>query len=262
MEDAQKIKPANWIYYILLPIIILSLLSGFIILLLGEYFFRYCFMVVMITAAVLHSIFLYKTKNPIYFIPLGFYLFAGLTFLSIILYKGLALIFAFIAGIFFIFLIYGLFSRKLKWRYREVLELAARSVDGVSNGFTHRPYPLGKRSYSKRDIYNFSKFLLKHTIAYPYYESQGIVIVVPSKMILHLLNIKKSYGDETFIRFNYDGQITVNIPVRDYQKYTKKLTFNQLCAAFGTLFLDFFNLYSHSESGQILHQMNRLRFVD
>ena len=51
-----------------------------------------------------------------------------------------------------IVLVIMIFNRKMKWRSREMLELAALPVKETSNGFTNRPLPLGKADFTKDEI--------------------------------------------------------------------------------------------------------------
>jgi len=39
-------------------------------------------------------------------------------------------------------------TKRLKWRGRELLELAAASVEQIQNGYTGRPLPVGKTDFS------------------------------------------------------------------------------------------------------------------
>ena len=105
-------------------------------------------------------IFLFSTRNKIYLIPFGFYLSTSLTFLSsnILGKHYLTIIFTIFAGIFFIILMFVLFTKKMKWRYREILELAAQSINEIKDGFTSRPFPFWKINYEKEEIFDLAKF--------------------------------------------------------------------------------------------------------
>jgi len=66
------------------------------------------------------------------------------------------------------------FTKRLKWRIRELLELAAAPVSETTNGFTPRPRPLGKVEYSKFELMEFAAFALRNHIAIPYHESDRV----------------------------------------------------------------------------------------
>ena len=131
-------------------------------------------------------------------------------------------------------------SKKTKWRRREVLELAAYPVDEAKNGFTGRPKPAGDAEYSKNQILEFAKFLSKNLVAIPYVEKEKVVMVITKNRLNHLLNLKNEYSDETYIQFDYYGNVTVNIIKQDYLEYKDALSFDQLSDSLGELFKEFF----------------------
>ena len=54
---------------------------------------------------------------------------------------------------------YNIFTRKVKWRKREILELAAFPVNENTNGFSERPKPVGKKDFKHNEILEFAHFL-------------------------------------------------------------------------------------------------------
>ena len=77
-------------------------------------------------------------------------------------------------------------SKKVKWRKREVLELAASAVDETKNGFTARPKPTGSAEYSPQDIQGFAKFLSKNLVAIPYAEKDKVVMLITKNRLQYL----------------------------------------------------------------------------
>ena len=62
------------------------------------------------------------------------------------------------------------FSSGFFW-YRHLrlfLDLAAKPVMEASNGYTNRPFPVGKSQYSKEDIIRFAEYLHRELIATSY----------------------------------------------------------------------------------------------
>jgi len=262
MEDAKKIKRTNWIVQIALPIIILSVIFLLLRSILNNMTFRFILACIMILAGLMHILFLAKTRNKIYLIPTGFYTFAALTFVFATKnHPAITILLVVCTATLFVFLMYTLIKRKIKWRYREVLELAARYVADTGNGFTQRPYPVAHVTYSRDDITRFARFILKYGIAYPYYEKERVVFVIPQNMLLHLLKIRQNYLKETHIIFNSHGEVAVTITKNDYQKYQDELSFDQLCAALGSLFIDFLEKYLNDQGKEIIEKMNALKFV-
>jgi len=261
MEDAIKLKPVGWIQQIGLPIIVLSLIFFGVLLIVGELSFQLILAGVMSIMVLFHLILLGRTHNRIYLVPLSFYFFTAVTFFTISLNFYLTVTCATVAGVSFIGLMYVLVTRKMKWRYREVLELAARSVQETKDGFTARPYPAGEAHYTRAEVVGLAQFLLKQAIAYPFFESNRVVLVVPSNMIWYFFGIKRNYQGDTYVAFANNEQVTVQVAAKDYQKYTEALSFDQLCFSFGNLFKEFLGLYQNGESQKIIERMNALRFV-
>ena len=141
-------------------------------------------------------------------------------------------------------------------RYRKILELAAKPIEDVQNGFTERPFPAGKVEYSKGEIHGFAEFLKSQLIAVPYQEPNGIILTIPEDWIGRLYEIHGSYLDETRIIFQYDGQVSAHITEKDYKKYQQELTFDQLCASLGNLFIDFLKYFNNGEGNKIMELLN------
>jgi len=246
MEKALRLKPANWLIQIGIPIIVLSVIAGAIGIALGEVTFLFIFACVFLAATFLHLIFLMRMKNPVYLIPLGFYLLAALTFFSFPLHSdyltgGLAVL----SGLFFMLFLGILFKRKIKWRYREILELAAA----------------GKIQVQPPELSSFPGFLLKYGIAWPLIYREKLVFVIPRNMLVYLLGLKKDFQKATYVAIDQEGQLMVKISEKDYSQYQHEFTFDQLCAALGNLFVDFLDQYKNGQSHKIIERMNSLKFV-
>ncbi len=262
MENAFRIKPANWLVEIGIPIVLLATLAGVIGWAVGEITFHFILATLLSAAAMLHFFFLLRLKNPAHFIPLGFYLFATGTFYSIPFQNGCVTgALAVLAGLSFALFLWMLFKRKIKWRYREVLELAARSVRSTEDGFTARPFPAGNIRAQWNELAGFAKFLLKHAIAFPLTDQHKLILVIPENMLVYLLGLKKDYQNATYVAIDKDEQMSVQISQKDYQNYQQEFTFDQLCAALGNLFADFLKMHHNGECSKIIERMDELRFV-
>jgi len=150
-------------------------------------------------------------------------------------------------------------SKKNKWRRREVLELAAYPVVDTTNGFTARPKPTGSADYSKKHILGFAEFLSKNLIAIQYVEKEKVIMVITKNRLSHLLNLKNEYSDETYVLFDFEGNVTVNINKQDYLQYKEALSFDQLTDSMGDLFKEFLELFKNGESVRIIDRMNALK---
>ena len=80
-----------------------------------------------------------------------------------------AILFVF-AMILLVWLVYLNVTRKLKWRGRELLELAAQNITDTYNNHTERPLPTGNVDFSREELYNFSKFFEKNLLGLTYKE--------------------------------------------------------------------------------------------
>jgi len=158
-------------------------------------------------------------------------------------------------------LVYLLLTRKAKWRGREILELAAAPVLEVMNGYTGRPRPVGKTEYTKRDVLAFAEFAAKNLLSVAHVEENRVVFV-PVKMgneFGHILGLKRDYSDETWVSFDFDGNVSVNISQQDYLDYREDLAFDQLCASLGNLFIEFLELYKRGQGIRVIDRMDAVR---
>ena len=262
MEKAFRIKTANWLVEIVIPVVVLAIIAATIGWAVGEITFHFILATVLLTAGMTHLFFVLRLKNTAHLIPLGFYLFAAGTFYSIPFqnyYVTGAL--AVFAGILFVLFICVLFKRKIKWRYREVLELAARSVRSAEDGFTARPFPAGKIDAQPDKLKSFAEFLLKQAIAYPIADGEKLALVIPENLFVYLTGLKKDYRAATYVEIDVNGKMAVKISEKDYRRYQQEFTFDQLCAALGNLFVDFLEMYRNGEADKIIERMNEIRLI-
>ena len=159
-----------------------------------------------------------------------------------------------------VWLLYLLFTKKAKWKGREVFELASMAIEPLPDGFTERPRPAGSISYTRDELMGFAAFLSRNLVAMPYYEDNSVVFV-PVKMgdeFSYLLNREKFRQNRSWIAFDFNGNVTVNISHKDYLDYKEELSFDQLCGNFGKLFIQFMEYYRKGEAERILDKLNEL----
>jgi hypothetical protein len=157
-------------------------------------------------------------------------------------------------------LAFMLFTKRIKWRGREIFELAAAPVEDTENGFTERPLAAGTLEYSKRQLLSFADFLRSHLIAMEYAEEDGIFFtpVLMGREYGYLFNFARDYRKDTWVRFDYEGNVTVNISKRDYLQYDEDLSFDQLCDSMGALFIEFFELYRKGKGMKVIDRLNNV----
>lgn len=160
-----------------------------------------------------------------------------------------------------IWLFYLLFTRRAKWKGREVFELAAHSIHDDTDGFTGRPRPVGKSEYSPDDLAGFAEFLRQNLIAMPHKEEKRIVFVVVrmGDEYKYMLKPARFLKNRTWIAFSYQGEVTVCMSKKDYQNYRQELSFDQLCENLGKLFITFMEYYRKGDAERILFKLNELK---
>ena len=257
MKKPGKLKTSGWGYILFTLIIVAILITAELIF--GKTGFYNALCVMPFLAAIAHFVSLLRTKNWGHLVPMLFYIFIILVFFPPLAFnKQTRIILAACAMILFIGEIFVLSSKRINWRYREILELAANPVDESADGFTPRAFPAGEAQYTKEDIIGFTKFMIKHVIAYPFIEENRVVLVVPENMFAYMLLLKRGYKRDTHVTFDFKGNVSVTIAKKDYQKYKEEFTFDQLCASLGNLFKEFLELYQKGKSREIIDKLNAI----
>lgn len=158
-------------------------------------------------------------------------------------------------------LVYIMTTNKLRWRGREILELAAMNINEATNGFTERPRPLGKIDYRPSELKAFTVYLKSKLIAFPFGETDKTVIV-PIMMGNEYrlpLGFSNDYSENTWIAIDNEGNVSAHISKTDYLKYKEALSFDQLCESMGNLFIQFFEYYQNGEEVRILHEISKIK---
>jgi hypothetical protein len=174
--------------------------------------------------------------------------------------QSLTLLFTVVMVFFMIWMVYLFANKKLKWRGREILELAAEPVDETADGYTSRPFSTGKIEYSFKDIIAFAEFARQNLIAIIYLEKDRVVLV-PVKMgdeFSAVLGLNPDYKNGTWVTFDQNGSVSVNISHQDYLNYKENLSFDQLCFSLGDLFIEFLEMFKRGEGVRIIDRMDAL----
>lgn len=170
---------------------------------------------------------------------------------------------AYMFGLLFfsIVMLYLVMTRKMKWRGREVFELAAAPVEETGNGYTARPKPVGKVDYSPQQVRAFARFAAKHLIALPYITSKNItlVLVKMGDEYGRLLGLSGDYYEATWVNFDADGEVSVHISQKDYLDYREPLAFDPLCTSLGQVFIAFLDTYVRGEGVRIIDRLDDLK---
>lgn len=163
--------------------------------------------------------------------------------------------------ILFNWLLYLNFKRKLKWRGREILELAAQNVEQTKGSHTDRPLPIGKVNFSKKELEKFAHFFEKKLLGLSYKED-GRIVFMPLKYkneYFALYNPNYNYQEKTWIAINFNGNVSVNVSKADYLDYKEDLAFNLLCNSLGDVIIDFIELFIDGSEVRIIDKMDNLK---
>jgi hypothetical protein len=266
MYQIEKLKPDRNFYPALIPfgVLLISALAGFLwgfevaAIVLAFIFWGY---------AAYSLIIFIRTHNSSFVVAALFQVSAGLLTASLPALqhnpanKALTILIQACVVFFMVWLFILFITRKMKWRGRDVLELAALPVEDIGNGYTSRPLPAGKTEFNLQQILEFAEFARRNLIAVSYVGKDKVVFVPvrAGREPAFILGLKGDYTDETWVSFDFAGNVSVNISHRDYLEYKESLAFDQLCASLGNLFVEFTEMYLRGEGVRILDRMDALK---
>jgi hypothetical protein len=264
MYVIRKLKPDRNFLMLLIPLstlVVGAFLWAFVSLEAAFYFFAVFFWVYALYSFLTFA----RTGNSgfvvsaLYQASAGWFLFTN----PILLHrKSPVTVFFLVLTLFFlVWLIFLIVTKKIKWRGREVLELAAAPVEKMDNGYTPRPLPAGKTEFTQRQILAFAEFARKNLIAVTYVGKDKVVFVpvMEGRELGFILGLKSDYTAETWVIFDFNGNVSVNISHRDYLEYQQAFAFDQLCESLGNLFVEFMELFQRGEGVRIIDRTDALR---
>ena len=144
-------------------------------------------------------------------------------------------------------------NHKFSSHYRRLLELAAKPVNSVNDGFTPRPFPAGNCSLSKAKLFEFANFLKKNYIAFPYIDEDVIIFAIKDHRRFWFG--RPTERKDSYVSFNYNGEVAVNIAKKDYQRYRQEYSFDELCQSIANLFIRFYEYYRSGNESQIFSEL-------
>jgi len=258
MNDAAKLKPNTGL--IVSAALMVVTLAAVAIVLEGQVLdlrtFRLIQAVVMTWAALQQLIFFVRIRNPRFVIPLLLFVDFALAnyadwFRANTLRDVLAVLFfpLLIASLFL------LFKNGFMFQSRKILELAARSVKGAEDGYTHRPFPAGEVSAGREEIIAFAKYLRRQLIAYSHISGDRVYLAISDNSWRYVFNLLPRPGKATYASFEHNGRISVHMAEKDYRKYREEITFDELCASLGDVFKRFLDFHRNDEGEKILAEL-------
>ena len=264
MYSIQKLKPDRNFYGLLLPFAVLAIgaLFGFLFSIEAAFYFVAVFFCIYALYSFLTFV---RTRNTGFIIVSLYQVSVGaMAFLMPDRIGGPRdpeiLFLMFLILFFLVWIIILFFTKKMKWRGREILEMAAGPVEDTGSGYTTRPLPAGKTEFSQRQIIQFAQFARRHLIAVPYMGKDKVVFVPITawREFPFIMGLKSDYTDETWVAFDFNGDVSVNISHRDYLNYNEELSFDKLCESLGNLFIEFIVIFQRGEGTRIIDRMNTI----
>ncbi len=233
-HESRKLKlDQSAIFRFFLTLFLGAVLIYFVIMVLdarswgpGLHTFDYLMMALFAFLGLIQLILYFKTKNSTY-LGMGIALLLFIPYLYTGQSKYSDLRYLFYAGWGILFFTSGPIRKSSNPHFRQVLELAARPVDELGNGFTPRPYPAGKWKYTEDEITRFGKFLMKHRITTTFTENDCVVLAISGFSWRYFLYGKPNIQNMTCVAFDFSGNVSVNITQKDYQKFRSQLTFDR-----------------------------------
>lgn len=169
--------------------------------------------------------------------------------------------FALLLFVSIIFLVFMLLTRQIKWRGRDILELAAQPVGSEADAYTGRPHPAGTAEYSQGELLDFAAFARRKLLAMSYLEPERVVFVLVKmgKEFKYLYRRQPDFADDTWIAFDRHGNISVSISEADYASYREDLDHDQLCRSLADVFLEFFDMHRKGRDERILDRLDAMK---
>ena len=265
MVHNKKLKPDRSIFGPIQPVIALVIFGLALVI----WDIRVA-LIVLILMYLIYFIFtmyaLFRTKNY-YFILAGFFQLMAAIFFSFCKLGPIPLNEGMIKGLTILLLCsavmaaYGLIAKKMKWRGREIFEIAAQDVEVDPETYTERPKSSGKIVYRREDLFGFAHYYERNLLGLCRREDSTLIFI-PVKMndwANTLYNPAFNYKDHSHVTISFDGSVSTFISKKDYFDYKEDLAFDQLTASLCELHLDFFKLY---QGGKEVRIMDRLKEVN
>ncbi len=73
-----------------------------------------------------------------------------------------------------------------------------------------------------------------------------------------MLGIRPDYQDKTWVSFEFDGSLTVNIARRDFYNFVDPLSFEQLNESLGNLWIEFMEMYIRGDGSRIIDRLDKV----
>ncbi|UCF65780.1 MAG: hypothetical protein JSW33_08095 [bacterium] len=144
-------------------------------------------------------------------------------------------------------------SLRLNRNARQIFRLAADGVHDKSEGFTPRPFNVGKLETSPDELEGFGRFLNGKQIIQLFSQKDKTFLAF-SMGISPLSN--PDLQKVSYVSFSKDQSMAVHVSGYDYHRYREELTFDQICEALANLFMRFLHYYQEGKESRILVELS------
>lgn len=137
-----------------------------------------------------------------------------------------------------------------------LFQMAVKNIWDTSNGFTNRPYPAGKLTFTKEELNRFAGYLANHHMAKPVIEDKQVYLTFSMNVSTTL---KIPVDQLSYVAFNDSGEISVNISNPDYKQLKEEYSFDQLCSAMGHVFRNFIQKFREGKEYLIKEELMSIK---
>ena len=222
---------------------------GGLLLVFGYFSYRYTANLPQIMRVILFSLYVI-IGTAVWHYELGVHMDTFLTKETFYIHAGLM---ALVIILFFPATLY--YKSRMKTHYRKILELAAKGVSGTENGFTSRPYPVGKMQYNLDEIVHLARFLAKKQVAVPRIEENRVLLLFSADSLVSSENERE---DQSSVVFYRSGEVTVHISRSDYSRFREQLTFEELCDSVARVFYQFLETFRNGQGQRIIKELDSM----
>lgn len=259
MYFERKLKPAPFPKELLVPF---TVLPAFILVLkMVSFSAAYLFLLpLFVIVAIINFLSYERTKNMGYLLIVVAMSLMTVMSILVVVYgkaapKPIMAVVVVMMVMTFPFIFYMMLTKRLKWRKREMLELAARNVNETESGYTHRPFPAGQIDYTRNQLDAFTDFLRVKMIAIPIFEDGSFHLVMNTSYGF-VLGFNNTFSNKTHVTIDIDGNVLVHICKADYLLYKEDYSFDKICESLGKTIINFFDLYRKGDSQRIIDMLN------
>ncbi|HPF02293.1 MAG TPA: hypothetical protein PLE95_03745 [Bacteroidales bacterium] len=141
---------------------------------------------------------------------------------------------------------------KFELNSRRLFRITSERIYRTDNGYTERPYSGGRIECTRDELLGFARFLHGNFIVRPFYYETYVCLSFSMNKSLVVIHEGR---EVSHVLIGYDGSISVKVADKDYRDYRERLSFDQLCASLGEIFIRFFDYYKQGLDSRIMIEL-------